>query len=49
MIKSNLFPLTVIVMFLGASIMSFIKKDSAKGLFYIFSAAINVNILFFKG
>lgn len=42
----NLFPIVIVVLFLGAAITSFIEKSIVKSLFYLFSAAINICTIF---
>jgi len=42
---TKLFPTTVIILFALASLVCFINGEVAKGLFYFFSAAINLTVL----
>ena len=42
---NKIFPILIIALFLGASLMSFLAKDIKMGLFYFLSAAINLVII----
>jgi hypothetical protein len=44
----NLFPIIIVTLFFGASVVEFYFKNPVKGSFYIFSALINLTAIFMR-
>jgi hypothetical protein len=47
-VSPNYVALGVVFLFVGSAVSDFISGNQARGWFYVFSAAINLTVLFMK-